>query len=74
MSRPAKSRPTLTETDPVMWFARLERAVREKDFLIAVEAQRHLSRSGWDVVHVPGRKLCKRPQPRQTAAGQGGNQ
>ncbi len=67
MSRPATSLPL--EVDPVTWFARLERAVRERDFVIATEAKRHLSRLGWDVRHAPVRKASK---PCQTAAGRDG--
>ena len=64
MSRPATSPPI--EVDPVTWFARLERTVLERDFVIATEAKPHSSRLGWDVRHAPVRKAGK---PSQTAAG-----
>ena len=63
--------PDPLRADPVAWFARLERAVREQDFLIANEAKHHLSQLGWDVRQEPRRKVCK---SRQTARGQGGGQ
>jgi hypothetical protein len=44
-----------SDPDPVGWFARLERAVRERDFLIATEAMRNLRSLGWVVNHSPRR-------------------
>jgi len=66
MSRPATATGPPLDVDPVTWFARLERAVRERDFVIATEAKRHLSRLGWDVRHAPIREAHK---PRPEAAG-----
>ena len=54
--------PDPLHADPVAWFARLERAARERDFLIANEAKRHLARLGWDVRQKPRK-------PRREAAG-----
>jgi hypothetical protein len=48
--------------DPVAWFHRLERAVREQDYLIAGEAKRQLARLGWDVRQTA-------PRPRHEAPG-----
>jgi hypothetical protein len=53
MSRFVSSSPS--DPDPVGWFVRLERAVRERDFLIATEAKRNLRSLGWLVNHSPGR-------------------
>ena len=50
MKHPASPPP---DADPVGWFFRLERAVRESDFLIANEARRQLRRLGWIVAHKP---------------------
>ena len=51
------------EADPVGWFFRLERAVRESDYLIATEARRQLARLGWIVTHQPKRSSVKaKPQ------------
>jgi hypothetical protein len=52
MKHPVSSPP---EAVPVGWFFRLERAVREGDFLIANEARKQLSRLGWLVRHNPDR-------------------
>jgi hypothetical protein len=75
MSRPATSPPP-PELDCVTWFARLERAVREQDFLIANEARQQLSRLGWIVRHNPkGERPCQnRHKAPHKAAGPGGEQ
>jgi hypothetical protein len=49
MSRRGKSSPS--GADPAGWFFRLERAVREGDYLVANEARKQLSRLGWAVRH-----------------------
>lgn len=41
--------PPPSEGDPVLWFARLVRAVEEKDWPMAVLMRDTLARLGWDV-------------------------
>lgn len=51
---PTASPPDSPVTDvPIYWFAKLERAVQEGDFVAAAEAQRELTRLG---VHVQYRR------------------
>ncbi len=65
-------RPTpIDDPDPVRWFARLERAVREQDFPLAALARDRLLDLGWRVAHDPPQG---RPTARQEAARQGGGQ
>lgn len=65
-------RPTpIDDPDPVRWFARLERAVREQDFPLAAVARERLFDLGWRVEHNPPQS---RPTPRQAAAGRQGGE
>ena len=70
MSRRAVRPTPIDDPDPVRWFARLERAMREQDFPLAAVARDRLFDLGWRVEHDPPHS---RPTPRQTApAAEGG--
>ena len=56
--------PPPTEGDPVLWFARLVRAVEEKDWPMAVLMRDTLASLGWDV--------RDRAPRRKALQGQGG--
>jgi hypothetical protein len=59
-------RPTpIEDPDPVRWFARLERAVREEDYPLASVARDRLFDLGWLVAHEP---FQSRPAVHQKAA------
>lgn len=68
MPRSAQSDPL--QDDATAWFWRLERALREQDYLIATEARRHLARLGWDVRQRP-RSKTRKATPSRTACGEG---
>lgn len=59
---------TPLDQDPVAWFARLDRAVREKDWLLASAARDKLAELGWEV------RQCKARKPRQKPRSKGGGQ
>jgi hypothetical protein len=43
----------IDDPDPVRWFARFERAVREQDYPLAAVARDRLFSLGWRVEHAP---------------------
>jgi hypothetical protein len=49
MSRRADRSDPIPDDDPVRWFARLERAIREGDYPLAAIARDRLRRLGWQV-------------------------
>jgi len=57
--------PPSSDSDPVLWFARLVRAVAEKDWPVAVLMRDTLASVGWDVRQRPRK-------PRVTTDGKGG--
>ncbi len=69
MSRRAIRPTPIDDPDPVRWFARLERAVREEDYPLAAVARDRLFDLGWRVEHAPPQG---RPEARQNAPRQGG--
>ena len=51
-----KDRPgLLPDDDPVRWFVRLERALREEDYPLAAIARDRLHELGWKVESMQGR-------------------
>jgi hypothetical protein len=67
MSR-RKDRPALVpDDDPVRWFVRFERALREEDYPLAAIARDRLHDLGWKV-----EPAKDRPTPRQVARGERG--
>ena len=56
------SSPPPLGADPVFWFARLERAVRERDYLIANEARKKLAQLGWHIRCTPNGGSRQHPQ------------
>jgi hypothetical protein len=65
MSRRVVRPAPIDDPDPVLWFARLERAVREQDFPLAAVARDRLFDLGWRVAHDPPQS---RPRAAKTAA------
>ncbi len=53
MSRRSVRPMPVDDPDPVRWFARLERAVREEDYPLAAVARDRLFDLGWRVEHGP---------------------
>ena len=49
MSRSAVRPAPIIDSDPVSWFARLERAVREQDYALASVARDRLYDLGWRI-------------------------
>jgi hypothetical protein len=60
MSRRAVRPSLIEDADPIRWFVRLERAVREEDYPLAALARDRLFDLGWRVAHDP-------PEDRPTA-------
>jgi hypothetical protein len=67
--RPVRPTP-IDDSDPVRWFARFDRAIREEDYPLAAVARDRLFDLGWRVERaVTQRRLT----PRHAAPGQGGD-
>jgi hypothetical protein len=68
MSRRALRPAPIVDDDPVRWFARLERAVREEDYPLAAVARDRLRDLGWRVES----ETQSRSSGRQSPSGQDG--
>ena len=58
--------PASHEADPVLWFARLVRAVEEKDWPVAVLMRDALAKLGWEV-----RERARKPRKATRKEGGG---
>jgi hypothetical protein len=59
----------IADNDPVRWFHRLERAVREQDYPLATIARDELRRLGWTVEPAQNRPPVHSRNGRQEPAG-----